>query len=55
VKSLKAPISKPVNITTDCAPYTVGKNTGFAGFYRNQNPESETIFFTLYNTPRCSL
>lgn len=44
MESLNAPISKLINLTTDGAPNMVGKNTGFAGVYKSQNPESETIF-----------
>jgi hypothetical protein len=43
MKSLKTPINK-ISITTNGALRMVGKNKGFAGIYRNQNPESETIF-----------
>jgi hypothetical protein len=44
IKSIDAPINKLISITTDGAPNMVGKNTGFAGIYRNQTSECETIF-----------
>lgn len=44
LQNLNAPISKLCNITTDGAPNMVGKNVGFSGIFRNQNPNHNVVF-----------
>ncbi|KAE9521397.1 hypothetical protein AGLY_018219 [Aphis glycines] len=44
LQNLNAPISKLCNITTDGAPNMVGKNVGFSGIFRNQNPNHDVVF-----------
>jgi len=44
LQNLNAPISKLCNITTDGAPNMVGKNAGFSGIFRNQNPNHDVVF-----------
>lgn len=44
LQNLNAPISKLCNITTDGALNMVGKNAGFSGIFRNQNPNHDVVF-----------
>lgn len=44
LQNLNAPISKLCNITTDGALNMVGKNVGFSGIFRNQNPNHNVVF-----------
>ncbi|GFT91697.1 general transcription factor II-I repeat domain-containing protein 2A [Nephila pilipes] len=54
-QNLNALISRLCNITTDGAPNMVGKNAGFSGIFRNQNPNHDVVFLhcIIYQDVHC--